>query len=182
MEFLLAAAWCLWLTTWLSVSVAAQFSDKVGDRLPRARALGLIPLWTFFAPQPGMHDMHLLYRDKLPGGSTGEIRSVPITEDRRIRHAVWNPKKFRNKVLWDAIDSLTAQQSSLSRDGRDLRAIMLSSAYLTLIGLAMQMPRPSNAVSRQFIVGRDKSFGVGADRAVIFVSEFHGFPSGKNAR
>lgn len=34
MEFLLAAAWCLWLTTWLSVSVAAQFSDKVGDRLP----------------------------------------------------------------------------------------------------------------------------------------------------
>ncbi|UFR06812.1 hypothetical protein KBP30_39075 [Streptomyces sp. Go40/10] len=178
MRFLLLSGVGVWLSAWFAVSVAAQFSDRAGDLFPRSKRLGLIPLWTFFAPHPGVHDLHLLYRDRLRTGEVREPSYVPTIDSRRLRHSLWNPEKFRNKVLSDLADSLVEQYSHLVKEGRDVRVIMLSTSYLVMANLAMKMPRPAEVVARQFILARDKTFEASPAREVVFLSEFHRFDEG----
>ncbi len=173
MDYLLLSGVCIWLSAWLAVSIVAQFSDRVGDYFPRSKRLGLIPLWTFFAPNPGVHDLHLLYRDKLKGGGVREAYCVPTIDRRCLRHSFWNPEKFRNKILSDLAESLVVQYAQIVKDQRNVRIIMLSTAYLVLVNLAMKMPRSPDVVARQFILARDKTFESHPAREIIFLSEFH---------
>jgi hypothetical protein len=173
MSLFLEIGVCGFFVAWFAVSVASQFSDRVGDRFPRMAVLGLVPLWTFFAPRPGMHDMHLLYRDRLIDGSLGESSYVPLIEARRWYHAVFNPQKFRNKVFSDLADSLITQHHTLIARGEGVRVVMLSTPYLMMLNLVMRMPRTPYGEARQFIIARSKSFDPAADRALVFLSEFH---------
>lgn len=173
-SFLLSGA-CIWLSMWFIVSIAAQFSDRAGDHFPRSKHLGLIPLWTFFAPSPGVHDLHLLYRDKLRGGGVRETCCVPTIGRRCLRHALWNPEKFRNKILSDLAESLVTQYAQIVEERRDVRIIMLSTAYLVMANLAMKMPQPPDVTARQFILARDKTFEPHPAREIVFLSEFHRF-------
>ncbi len=174
MKLVIGIAVHLSFIAWFTVSVASQFSDNVGDRFPRIKTLGLIPLWTFFAPRPGMHDMHLLYRDKLGDGGLGPASYVPTIEGRCWYHVIWNPRKMHNKVLSDLTDSLGLLSLKMLDDRKEnSRAIMLSTPYLTLVNLVMRMPQPRASTARQFILVRDRSFGPDPDRAVVFLSEFH---------
>lgn len=159
---------------WFAVSVGSQLSDRVSQRLPRLETLGLIPHWTFFAPRPSMHDMHLLYRDRLDDDEVGEIAFVPTIEVRRWYHAIWNPEKFRNKVIADVSVSLGLQFLATDKSDGDLRLVMLSVPYMMAVHLVMQMPRTENVKARQFILARQQSYGQDPDRQLIFLSEFHG--------
>lgn len=63
---LLAAAG---FATWLTATALCQHPDRSFDRL-RGSAAGrtLIPDWRFFAPNPALHDFHVLHRVVLAGG------------------------------------------------------------------------------------------------------------------
>jgi hypothetical protein len=53
---------CAAFFAWFSLSVLHQvrlFSSKMG----RFDPLGLLPRWTFFAPNPGIYDYHIVYRE-----------------------------------------------------------------------------------------------------------------------
>jgi hypothetical protein len=68
---------------------------------------GLIPIWTFFAPNPGMTDYYLLYRDRLPDGSLDNWRKVELKQSENgFRLALWNPTKRNHKALSDMVSSL----------------------------------------------------------------------------
>jgi hypothetical protein len=175
MELVLEIAVCLWFMAWFAISVASQFSDRVCDRFPRMATLGLIPFWTFFAPRPGVHDLHLLYRDKLSDGGCGTTLYVPTIEGRRWYHAIWNPKKFHSKVVDDLAAALHVQFVEIQRNANNLRILTLSTPYLMLVNLVMRMPRPPGATARQFILALNSSCGPAPNRAILFVSEFHHF-------
>jgi hypothetical protein len=161
---------------WFALSVAAQFSDDVHARVPRLSSLGLVPSWTFFAPRPGVDDVHLLYRDRREDGSIGVPAYVPTIEDRRWHHGFWNPGKYGNKVFTDLTSALRAQLRLVRQDDLDLRVIMLSTPYLVMVHLVMAMPRPPDAVARQFLLANTTSLRADPRREIVFVSEFHAFP------
>jgi len=163
------------LGCWFAISVASQVFEDLGSRLPWLSGLGLVPCWTFFAPRPGMSDMHLLYRDKFSDNRPSGLTVVPTIEERRWYHATWNPAKFHNKIFSDLTSSLRRQLREITSKKRDLRAIMLSTPYIMMVHFVMRMPRPADAIGRQFILVTDKGFELDRERVILFMSEFHHF-------
>jgi hypothetical protein len=166
---------CLF-SIWFVISVASQFSDNVSAAFPRMSMFALVPAWTFFAPNPGTHDMHLLYRDRTADGAEGTISYIPTIPGRRWFHAIWNPDKYENKIVSDCSDSLLEQMHQLNKSAREPRIILLSAPYLMLLNIVMRMPSTTDAaVARQFIIARNSQYGSGAEPEISFISEFHKF-------
>jgi len=163
------------LAAWFVISVAAQFSDQVGTHFPRLSSLGLIPCWTFFAPRPGVDDIHLLYRDRLGDAAIGELKCVSTIDDRRWHHFIWNPNKYHTKIFYDLSCSLRSHLRMLREAGHDPRTIMLSTPYIMILHLVMRVPRPPEVTARQFILANTKSLRTDPERAIVFFSEFHCF-------
>jgi len=163
------------LAAWFIVSVAAQFSDRIAIHFPRLSSLGLIPCWTFFAPRPGVDDIHLLYRDRLSYAEIGELTYVPTIEDRRWYHFIWNPKKYHSKIFCDLTSSLRSHLHVLREKDHDPRIIMLSTPYIMILHLVMRLPRTPEVTARQFILASTKSLRTDPQRAIVFFSEFHCF-------
>ena len=63
---LVSVVFCLWLFT----TILYQF-DKCAVVISKFDVFHIIPRWTFFAPNPGQHDMHL-------GQRVGEIGAAAI--------------------------------------------------------------------------------------------------------
>lgn len=63
-----------------AATIANQFHSWCPDWLKAADVFGLIPVWTFFAPNPGMTDYYLLYQDRLPAGSFDNWRRVELKQ------------------------------------------------------------------------------------------------------
>src|SRR5215210_3051032 len=92
---------------WVAATVANQFHSWCPAWLRAVDVFGLIPVWTFFAPNPGMTDYYLLYRDRLPGGSFDNWRKVELKpSENGFRLALWNPAKRKHKALSDMVSSL----------------------------------------------------------------------------
>jgi len=165
----------IFFAAWFVVSVAAQFSERVGSHFRLMSSLGLIPCWTFFAPRPGVDDLHLLYRDRLGDAEIGELTYVPTIEDRRWHHCIWNPNKYHTKVFSDLTSSLRAHLRMLREKDLDPNVIMLSTPYIMILHFVMRMPRHPAAKARQFILASTKSLRINPERAIVFLSEFHRF-------
>jgi len=168
-------------TAWFVLSVAAQIKEGVHDRFPRLGGLGLIPRWAFFAPRPAMDDTHLLYRDRLDSGTFSEWLCLTTPHSRRWFHAVWNPKKFHNKVVDDLMSNLVNQKQQIADKDFDGRALMLTVPYIALLHFVMRVPRPETATARQFVVVHNRPYSRESDPVIGFVSEFHSFSEAANS-
>lgn len=166
---------------WFAISVVTHVSSGLNVRMWPAQRLGLVPHWNFFAPNPGVHDLHLLYRDVMNSGETSALGFVDVIEARRWYHAVWHPRKYRNKVVSDVTLALQTMAREIHEQGGDQRALLLSSAYVVAVHLVMRMPRAPDARARQFILARHSSYGRDPEHDVIFLSEFHPFAAPKLA-
>lgn len=87
---------------WWVVTLLSQHAQRTFDRLRPLDRIGLvIPNWRFFAPEPAVHDFHLLYRVRGANGEVGEWADAFTVEERRWRHAVWFPARRREKAVFD---------------------------------------------------------------------------------
>lgn len=173
------------LGVWFAVSVAAQFRDERFEKLRRFDVFGLVPLFTFFAPNPGHSDQHLLYRDRSASGAVGEWVEIPLVDARRWYSVVWGPDKREKKILADAINSLMTSVERQSRSGVDATDLqyylMLSVPYLTLLNVVVQRPAAPDVTHRQFVVA--ETFGLAAPRKLVplFSSPFHALASSSSS-
>jgi hypothetical protein len=129
----------------------------------------LVPAWNFFAPNPGVYDHFLLYRDRWTIGAIGRWKEIPhLSETRKWRAFIWNPEKLERKALLDFVGSL---QELATREGVPLLAIKLSLPYLFVLNFVSTQPHDSHAVATQFLIMR-RSRGDGTV-SPLFVSGFH---------
>lgn len=161
------------LAAWFALSVLAHLRSAVRQRFPQLEAWGLIPHWNFFAPRPGVHDVHLLYRDFDPDGSAGQLDYVPMIGARRWYQLVWHPDKYRSKVVSDIAATIQSLNRRARENEADPRLLMLSQPYLLALHLVMRMPRRQGTAARQFILARHRE-GESQHRLVFF-SERHPF-------
>jgi hypothetical protein len=164
----LAAAVYALVALWLLITLVAQFRWIV----PFTRWLDgihLIPRWTFFAPNPGIRDHHLVLRERLADGQLGAWRSVPVYPPRPPLAWLWHPRKRASKVLSDAIQAL----GFLMRHGLEPDAVSCTLPYLVLVRYAAAvLPRTPGAM--QFQIAIIDTAGH-ADRRLecSFLSPFH---------
>jgi hypothetical protein len=127
-----------------------------------------IPTWTFFAPNPGVTDVRLLWREQLVDGVVGPWHELERPSQGILR-GLWNPAKRTRKVVYDCRRRL---QAARERDQDEL--FMLSLPYLLILRHVVDLPASPLSASRQFVLvetqGADDEDGL---FKVLFVSPWH---------
>jgi hypothetical protein len=177
-----AAAIALTLGLWLLLSVANQYRP-FALRIGRYDHFSLLPRWTFFAPNPGMHDVHLLYREcaadldvSTPEGLNGA--SAKLSPWREMADLcpghnvlfVWNPQRRVTKTILDIVAVLNRV-----RQLTDDQNAQITVEYFLLLHLVMR--GAGDSTQRQFAVVRTHGFGPERQSEVVFLSAFH--PAGQ---
>ena len=160
------------LGIWFALSVLNQLEWGRARAWRRGDLFQLLPLWNFFAPNPGVHDYYLLYRDRSETEEPGSWRLLQPTKPRRLTSCLWNPDKIENKVLSDLVQMFTEDQKPAATDAS---TVMLSVPYLLCLKMAIEAPREGGATLRQFVLAQKQGL-VGADPFLpILISDFHSF-------
>lgn len=90
------------LCGWWVVTLLSQHAQRMFDRFRPYDRIGLvIPNWRFFAPEPAVHDFHLLFRVRDLDDEISEWADAFAVEERRWRHAIWFPARRREKAVFD---------------------------------------------------------------------------------
>ena len=167
---------------WFLASILWQFDKtrKLSGLLRKANVLNILPIWTFFAPKPGVKDTHLLYRDKCVDGSLSDWVEIPVFERRRFYHFIWNPNKRINKLIVDSISQVkTLKRLGMEdKDKNDEEVLQMviktSKGYLILLNTVVQYPKiRANSKSRQFIIADTDYLGGTRSLTPILSSPFH---------
>jgi len=168
------------LGAWIALSVLGQFHARNVETLRQFDVFHLIPTWTFFAPNPGSTDYHIVCRDRSPGETVSSWTEVTLMSTRSLRTFVWNPEKRETKILHDIVTSIVEK---IGRDReRDRPAtfteetLLLHGSYVLLLSIVLHRITPlPTATHRQFAIV--ERFGVRSNAPIrpILSSPFHAF-------
>jgi hypothetical protein len=145
----------IFFSVWFVFSVINQFDPRGFDKVKKYDYFSLIPKWTFFAPNPGSTDYHLLYRDITHDGEICQWTVAISPDDRGLLSAFWNPQKRVRKAQADMVRSLIR----LPDEQKDnIYFIYFTLPYLLLLNMVTNMPCEPNVKSRQFMVMETSGF------------------------
>jgi hypothetical protein len=156
------------LALWFALSVLNQFRRGALIRpIKRRDACSLIPVWTFFAPRPGVTDFNLLYRDRSIDGACGPWQEFTPPAPGGLK-GLWNPGKRVRKGITDMCNTLL--RIATQRPGKRMYVQL---PYLTLLHYVCDAPRTPLSHLRQFAVVRTYGFHTDREPTVLFVSALH---------
>jgi hypothetical protein len=127
----------------------------------------LVPVWTFFAPNPGTRSYHLLYRDLAASGEIGDWHQVQMERRSQLVCALWNPAKTVHKALMDLVNELALIIQATPQDKK--QSIQLSIPYLTVASHVSAIPRMANPLATQFLLLQSTP----EEDQVYYLSGFH---------
>lgn len=155
---------------WLIATTLCQTSAEKGieEKIRRFDPFALIPRWTFFAPNPGTTDHHLLYRDRFAGGVVSAWKEIRLSSRRTLFGALWNPEKRNTKVLTDSVQALI----QLSRD-IEPQGLKTTLPYIIILNFVASLPRTPLSRATQFLVMESFGYVAAAPPLVVVQSEFH---------
>lgn len=155
---------------WGAATIANQFHSWCPMWLRALDIFGLIPVWTFFAPNPGMTDYYLLYRDRLPDGSFDNWKKIELKgSENGFRLALWNPTKRKHKALSDLVCSLIAVVNH-----RGVEAVFVSVPYILILNFITSRPHSLGTDCTQFMVLEHSGFSGEQERSrVLMMSGIH---------
>jgi hypothetical protein len=133
----------------------------------------LVPEWRFYAQQSTRsaadlsRDPHLVIRDRDAGGRAGGWQPLLWPSERRLVHALWNPRSRTD----EAILSIAEDLGVASAHGPS-PMVQQSIGYLVLLRSAMAAPTSVAAFERQFAVVEAVGRGRRGIR-IVFLSGWH---------
>jgi len=156
-----AVAWALCIIL-LALTLACQRPGTRWLRTLKDRDVAaLLPAWTFFAPNPGVTDTRLLWRDLRPDATASAWHEV-LPPRASLLRAVWNPRKRQGKLITDA----GAMVARMAAENPDNIAVLVSMPYLVILHGVCAEPSSPMAVARQFLVLQTDSDGEFAPRVL----------------
>jgi hypothetical protein len=168
-------------TGWLVVSAANQRKDtrRWVSRVTNVDICGLVPIWTFFAPNPGDCDTHLLFRDRDHDGRITCWREVKLA-GRRWFFDLWSPTRRIHKAIVDVAFDLSRPEdpgpdAPATTDGLPSvnKKRVLSFPYLLILNYVCNLPGDFGAAQRQFAIARTPGMQGRSQPHVMLVSAFH---------
>jgi hypothetical protein len=157
------------LIGWFAASVVHQVQPQFWRRWAARDRLGLLPRWSFFAPNPGRHDIHVVFRDGT-GATWGRWVEIGATPAPRWWRAAWNPYRYARKAVLDLVNGLRTIRAD------ETGSHLLSGYYVAMLDWVMHQPSTHDneppASHRQFaVLGRHDHARRVLD--VLFVSASH---------
>lgn len=139
----------LGLAVWFALSVLNQFAHgDVLKGLHRFDPAGLLPNWTFFAPNPGVMDLELLVADQAADGQWSPWRRVVLGRRSRLR-TLWNPRGRYEKLFADLSQGLML---STECGTQGARVNQLGVPYIWLLWIAERQAADFRAERRRFAI------------------------------
>jgi hypothetical protein len=132
---------------WFGATAISQFRNGVGRWIKAHDPFALVPMWTFFAPNPGTRDLRLLWRDRLVDGTLAPWHEL-LPPDTGFRRALWNPWKRQRKAVFDA-GQLVAQIAAQSGDDP---LVLVTFPFVMLLAAVSAMPASALSLARQFVI------------------------------
>jgi len=157
------------LSLWFGASVIHQFSPNWWCRLVRSDLFGLLPHWSFFAPNPAHEDTHVVYRD-LQNGEWCAWIVLTARGNRGRWRWFWNPNRYPRKAANDLINGLRRSGQKLEHSPR---SIILSNSYVGLLQWVAAQSRNPGVTHRQFAIVTSNGFGSERPLDLLFLSESH---------
>ena len=157
---------------WLIGTIIVQFKETgLSERIKSVDFLSLLPLWTFFAPNPGVNDYHLLYRDENESGDRSIWEEIEINENRKLLTCIWNPNKRGKKILCDVIQNIVP----MTRELQDRpRIMMVTLPYMLILNAIMKEPKLFHDTSKkQFLLAASDGYEKNDEPKLVLISEFH---------
>jgi hypothetical protein len=152
--------------SWIALSLLV-YVPSINARIRRLDRFALVPEWRFFAPNPGRHDFHLLFRDKFSDDTKSYWKEVCPISHHGVGNMILNPSKRRNKALFDCTQELTKHINA-----RD-KTLELSVPYLTLLNYVSHLPRGISPQAVQFLLMFSAGEDLNKDPDILYVSQFH---------
>lgn len=155
---------------WFAATIANQFHSRCPVWLRAVNIFGLIPIWTFFAPNPGMTDYYLLYRDRLPDGSFDNWKKIELkSSENGFRLALWNPTKRKHKALSDLVSAV----AEFVKD-HGAEAVFVSVPYILILNFITSRPHSLGTDGTQFMILEHSGFSGEPERSrVLVMSRIH---------
>jgi len=158
----------LLLAVWWAISACNQLrSGALTVRLRPHVPFGLIPLWTFFAPNPARADSRVVWREERDGqwGAWQELHFgfAPVSSRWLV-----NPELIMNKAVTDLVNSLLSV-----RPEKGDRSPLLTAAYVGLLSTIISDRRRAHCSSIQFAVVQTSRASADRQVDVVFLSEVH---------
>jgi len=154
---------------WFLATVLTQFSYPWAERLKAFDSCHIFPRWTFFAPNPGTSDFHLVFRQKNPLGEISDFLEVPLHIRGRWAF-IWNPDKRVKKGLFD----LAVTVGRLCATGEcDERNITFSFAYIALLNYLTYSQLAPDTDAIQFALLSSGGFISAFEPSLVMCSGFH---------
>mmetsp|Transcript_23535 Transcript_23535/g.41573 ORF Transcript_23535/g.41573 Transcript_23535/m.41573 type:complete len:177 (-) Transcript_23535:1568-2098(-) len=143
------SAWALMSALWQFESLREKFPFP--SVIWKFRAL---PIYTFFAPNPGIFDYRIVCRTQDTDGEVSEWLEVDHLVQRKWYHFLWNPRKRVEKLIADSVSGVKTAIVSREEDETEdeqRAAVMISQGYISLLNLAISSI-PSKSKFVQFII------------------------------
>ena len=158
---------------WLSLTLISQTGFKWNIRIFSFDIFHLIPVWTFFAPNPGVSDYNLLLRLRLSNGTLTCFTPIPLRSPKNISIALFNPKRRLQKALHDHAQTITIQVAAgqLSEENKD--ALQLTFNYISLLNYCARLPAAAGSCSLQFMILESFGYHELQEPQLILNSGFH---------
>jgi hypothetical protein len=158
----------VFFAVWLGLSALNQVGHgKLIRPVKRRDVFSLIPIWTFFAPRPGVTDFNIVYRDFSPEGAFSPWSELEPLDAKAYR-GLWNPRKRMRKGITDVCNGMLriASRKVGSR-------MYVQLPYLMLLNSVCAAPRTVPGAQRQFAIVRTFGYSPLRQPHVLFVSALH---------
>jgi hypothetical protein len=159
------------LAGWWIVSLFGQWRNSRVSAIKSRDFLHLIPNWRFFAPVPVRRDFHLEYRLRVPNSEVTPWMRIPLSDERGLRRAFWNPRKRLRKAFSTSVRRLT----DVLREHGYYRAAT-SISYLHLLHVAQHFSANVGAHALQFRIVSCQDLAPNQRVRLIFTSTWHAQP------
>ena len=160
----------IFFSCWFILTFINQFRFSFTKKLKSTDIFHLLPVWTFFAPNPGTSDYHFVYRVMNENNRVSEFIEIPLHENRNLISAFWNAQKRVKKALADLVMSLKQICETKAADDDNIK---LSFSYIALLNFLSNIPKPPDTKFIQFAILESGGFIDSENPRLIMCSEFH---------
>ncbi|MBV9823859.1 MAG: hypothetical protein JO144_16635 [Actinobacteria bacterium] len=149
-----------------------QFSFAFMRKVKRFDYAGLIPRWTFFAPNPASSDHDVYYRDLLDNDRLTPWRPLLLRQKHAMLPLLINLDKRRQKAFSDFVRSLSRRKRTITGEDPSLQLTIPYIAILKYLSESSVYHDPQT-VACQFAIVQSFGFVTDRDPRVVMQSGLH---------
>jgi hypothetical protein len=170
MGILINAVAILFFALWLLLTILNQFNFKWARQIKKQDVFHLLPSWTFFAPNPGTSDYHIVYRTMDDNKNISAFIEIPLQSDRQLTHACWNSSKRIKKALTDLVMSL---KKLCAAEELKKEKLQVSFSYIALLNFLTHLEKSASVKFIQFAILESKGYNDPNPPQLLICSDFH---------